>query len=118
MQLENVDIGFNTLGHVLCASLAQHDALTTGVCAAYKAGAREICTATESCAAFTANAVRDTHDRVELVYWHLHCDCRRRRTEHLNPHAAITAGPRGAHVTTDAGEVTSMAALLWRSMLS
>ena len=109
MQLENVDIGFNTLGHVLFASLAQQDVLTTAICAAYNAGAREICTATESCAAFTANAVRDTHDRVELVYW---------RTEHLNPHAAITAGPRGAHVTTDAGEVTSMAALLWRSMLS
>ena len=43
------------------------------------------------------------------MYWHLHCDCRRKRSEHPDPHAAITAGPRGAHLTTDAGEVTSKA---------
>ena len=68
MQLKNMELGFNTLGHVLCALLAQHDVYsrlesvrhTTLVLVNFGP-------ATESCVAYTANAVRYTHDRVGLV---------------------------------------------------
>ena len=78
-------------------------ASAAGTCAVCTSGAHEMHSRLES-VRHTMLVLVNFAQRLNPVQ-HLHCDCRRRRTEHPDPHAAITAGPRGAHVTTDAGEV-------------